>query len=134
MWENDGTGSSTDANPKFNLCCRDGAVKLPPNRDPPPRMREMWTSNRDYAVQFRQHSRRYNTAFAFTSAYYQKDEHFGGYKPFQIQGELYHLHGPIGERTRGGSRNAQVYIHDPEYGTNVRCGTTKTSTLPPWGS
>jgi hypothetical protein len=121
-WMRERTSKSSDANPKFSICCREGKVKLPPNRDPPPRLRELWSSNDDMARRFRQNSRRYNCAFAFTSAMYREDDRVGGYKPFQIQGEMYHLHGPLENQPDVPPRNAQVYIHDPEYATDVRCG------------
>jgi hypothetical protein len=40
-----------------------------------------------------------------------EDERVGGYKPFQIQGGLYHLHGPLENEPGVAPRNAQVYVH-----------------------
>jgi hypothetical protein len=47
------------------------------------------------ATEFRRNIRRYNGALAFTSAMYQADTRVDGFVPFQIQGELYHLQGPL---------------------------------------
>ncbi|KAN0085441.1 hypothetical protein V8E54_001908, partial [Elaphomyces granulatus] len=120
-WINERIGTSSRTNPEFNICCRDGAVNLPPNRDPPPQMRTMWDSNQAYAVQFREHSRRYNNALAFTSVNYLSDSRVRGFRPFQIQGELYHLQGPLENEPGVAPRYAQVWIHDPDYATGQRC-------------
>jgi hypothetical protein len=71
--------STSRTNPNFNICCSDGAVNLPPNRDPPPQMM-MWNSNQDYAILFREHARRYNNALAFTSVNYLSDSRVRGHR------------------------------------------------------
>ena len=86
-WMSPVVSTSSRTNPNFNICCSDGAVNLPPNRDPPPQMM-MWNSNQDYAILFREHARRYNNALAFTSVNYLSDSRVRGYRPFQIYTQI----------------------------------------------
>src|SRR5436190_5983142 len=122
-WLNERRHSSSKSNPKFHTCCQGGAVKLEPIRDPPAELQELYTSTDPRAEQFRTNIRHYNGAFAFTSANYNADTRVTGYTPsFQIHGELYHLHGPLEPDDGVAPKFAQVWIHDPEYGNDVRCG------------
>jgi hypothetical protein len=110
------------SNPKFHGCCKSGAVSLPPITDPPAELRELYTSNDQDALQFRKNIRHYNGAFAFTSANYKTNSRVReGFGPFQIQGELYHLQGPLEADNGVAPQFAQVWIYDPEYGNDVRC-------------
>jgi hypothetical protein len=74
----------------------------------------MSTLNTPYARQFRNKIRHYNCALAFTSINYTKDERLRrGFRPFQIQGELYHLLGPIENEPGVAPAFSQIWIHDP---------------------
>ncbi|KAN0072880.1 hypothetical protein V8E54_008994 [Elaphomyces granulatus] len=88
-----GTVQRVDNHSRYNICCSEGAVKLPPIQDPPgcgP------CTSRIPTVQFRDNICRYNSALAFTSINFRADDRLaGGFRPFQIQGELYHLQGPL---------------------------------------
>jgi len=122
-WLNERRCGSSKSNPTFHSCCKSGAVKLEPIKDPPAELQELYTSTDHRAEQFRTYIRHYNGAFAFTSANYKPDTRVTGYAPsFQIHGELYHLHGPLEPDDGVTPKFAQVWIHDPEYGNDVRCG------------
>ncbi|KAN0082326.1 hypothetical protein V8E54_003624, partial [Elaphomyces granulatus] len=85
-------------------------------------MRALYESNLPYAAQFRANIRRYNGALAFTSVNYRTDTRVnGGYVPFQIQGELFHLQGPLENDPAVAPVFAQLWFHDPEFGNNLRC-------------
>jgi hypothetical protein len=63
----------------------------------------------------------YNSALCFTSVNYYTDTRVtGGYLLFQIQGELFHLHGPLEAAEGMALVFMQVWFLDPEY-TNTVC-------------
>jgi PIF1-like helicase/Helitron helicase-like domain at N-terminus/Helicase len=74
--------------------------------------------------QFRTNIRRYNSAFAFTSFMYGKDERLDGrrgFHAFQIHGEVYHWMGPIGPAAADAPpRFAQLYFYDPQQSSEYR--------------
>lgn len=121
-WLNERKSGSSKSAPKFSSCCKAGAVKLPAIRDPPAELQELYTSTNQDALQFRKHIRRYNGAFAFTSANYKADDRVSGFGPFQIHGQLYHLQGPLEPNGERAPEFAQVWILDPQYGNEIRCG------------
>ena len=110
--------------PTFNSCCRRGEVVLPPVKEPPEPLRSLLTSVTDQnAINFRQNIRHYNCALTFTSVNYTADCRLRDnlrFAPFQIQGELYHLQGPLQNSTGQAPVFAQVWFHDPQYGADVR--------------
>src|SRR5882762_5255212 len=121
-WIEERIGTSSRTSPRYNMCCLDGDVVLPPVRDPPPQLRALYESNLPHAAQFRANIRRYNGALAFTSVNYRTDTRVdGGYVPFQIQGELFHLQGPLENDPAVPPVFSQVWFHDPEFGNNLRC-------------
>jgi hypothetical protein len=67
--------------------------------------------------------RQYNSALAFTSIAYTPDRRLGvhAYNPtFQIQGELYHLQGPLNPQAGNDPMYAQYFIYDPDKATRLR--------------
>jgi hypothetical protein len=121
-WIGERTTSSTDEAPEFTGCCKNGDVVLPPIQDPPPQLQELYQSTDHIPTQFRDKIRHYNGALAFTSVMCNTNAHVqGGYLPFQIQGELYHLQGPLENAPGRAPRYSQLWILDPEIANNVRC-------------
>ena len=95
---------------------------IPGLQDPPESLRELYRSPDARAVQFRDNIRRYNGALAFTSIGFKTDTRLqGGYRPFQIQGELYHLQGPLDVEPPAAPQYSQLWIVDPQMATDVRC-------------
>jgi len=94
---------------------------LPAIKDPPDDLKELLASQDQDAVEFRKNIRCYNSALAFTSVDYKVDSRVtGGIVPFQIQGQLCHLHGPLEPNTGQTPACAQVWFHDPEMGNQIR--------------
>jgi hypothetical protein len=121
-WLGERISTSSRNAPRFNICCRDGDVVLPAILDPPQSLQTLYESVNDpQATEFRRNIRRYNGALAFTSVRYQTDTRVNGFVPFQIQGELYHLQGPLESEEGVPPVYAQVWIHDQQYGNTVRC-------------
>jgi hypothetical protein len=120
-WLAEKTFRSPKSAPMFSKCCKEGAVKLPPVKEPPPELKELFTSQEPDAVDFRKNIRSYNSAFAFTSLSYTADNRTtGGFMPFQIQGQLCHLHGPLLPNNSGTAANAQVWFYDTEMANSSR--------------
>jgi hypothetical protein len=106
----------------FQICCKDGDVVIPAIQDPPPQLRELYESSDEPAKNFRDEIRRYNGKLAFTSIGYTADTRVnGGYVPFQIQGQLYHLQGPLENQPGAAPRYSQLWVVDPEMANDVRC-------------
>ena len=57
---------SSNANPKFGICCLQGQIQLRPLSEPH-LLHQLFTSSAPHARKFRDGIRQYNSAFAFTS-------------------------------------------------------------------
>jgi Helitron helicase-like domain at N-terminus len=95
---------------------------IPDLPDPPERLRDLYRLSDGHAVEFRERIRHYNGALAFTSVNYKTDTRLqGGFRPFQIQGELYHLQGPLFNEPGAAPQYSQLWILDPQMAANARC-------------
>ena len=121
-WLGERHSDSSKLHPKFHCCCKSNAVQLPAICNPSAELRELFTSMSQDAVQFHKYICHYNEVFAFTSANYKTDCRVQGFSPFQIHGELYHLQGLLEANDGAAPQFAQVWIHDPQYGTEICCG------------
>src|SRR5205814_6424092 len=82
-WLAERSTNSSILNPRWQLCCQNGEVDLPPMPEPPPFLRHLFEDNDDTSKHFRQNSRRYNAALAFTSMTYTKDERLANQSDFK---------------------------------------------------
>ncbi|KAF5176634.1 hypothetical protein FRX31_033779, partial [Thalictrum thalictroides] len=95
--------------------------------EPPAYLRWLWTSEDQEAKSFRNNSRAYNRAFAFTSFKYSEDRRLadrgitGGLRSFSIHGQIYHQ---TGAALREGAtpRYAQLYFVGSERAIEARTG------------
>jgi hypothetical protein len=97
MWIKERSANSTNNNPQFSLCCKNGKVLLPNLPATPVELEVLLTNNESSAVKFRNQIRMYNSVLAFNSLSAKVDESVtGGPGPysFRIQGELYHRSDP----------------------------------------
>jgi hypothetical protein len=115
MWIKERSAKSTNNNPQFSLCCKNGKVLLSSLLATPQELEILLTSKENSAVKFRDQIGMYNSVLAFTSLGAKVDESvIGGPGPysFRIQGELYHkIRSPClveGQRPQF----AQLYIRD----------------------
>ncbi len=84
---------------EFMQCCKNGAFSLPPFREPPPYLKELFLGNGSEAQHFQECIHKFNAAFAFTPIGCKLDERIAGstgFRPFSIYGHLYHDIGPLG--------------------------------------
>ena len=96
-WLDERVSSSRTDSPKFEACCKQGDVVLPPFRQPPHFLRALLQDGTPSARQFRQSLRQYNAALSFTSLNCNVTDRGvrAGVNCFQVHGELYHLQGPL---------------------------------------
>jgi hypothetical protein len=110
-WIAERISTSSKSSPQFSRCCKEGGVKLPNIKPLPEELKDLYISQEPLAVDFRHNICSYNCALAFTSVSYTDDTRIcDGLRPFQIQGQLCHLHGPLLSSTTETAANAQVWL------------------------
>ena len=90
---------------------------------PPPEIKALFDGDGHQSVSFRNHTRAYNAANAFTSLGVQIDDRvLPGIGPtsFTIHGQLRHRTGSLREQPGEDPVYAQLYIHDPAEALNFR--------------
>ena len=121
---------SSARNPRFNSCCKGGEVFLDPLKEPPALLKHLLTStDSEQAKRFRNQTRRYNAALAFTSLGFKPDRRLegqAGLTSFQIQGELHHLQGPLLPEDRTDAQYLQLFFYDPREATDIRARRNPT--------
>jgi hypothetical protein len=108
----------------FEACCKHGDAIVERMRDLPEPLNTLMTGQDRQSRLFREHLRRWNTLFAFTSIRYNADDRTGvigeGFRLFQIHGAVYHQQGPL---VPPGDRDAlfsQMYLYDPAQAAQAR--------------
>lgn len=75
-WMAEKKANSSKTSPEFGkLCCTDGDVSLPPLRDPPQPLKDLFEGDNTAANDFCRNIYAYNRAFAFTSMKVRQDHH-----------------------------------------------------------
>jgi len=108
---------SSNANPKFGICCLQGQIQLPSLSQPPHLLHQLLTSSTPHAQKFRDSIHQYNSAFAFTSVAIDVDNSvLNGRGPysFRMHGALYHKMGALHPRDGRQPAYAQLYIYDDQ--------------------
>ncbi|XP_020985767.1 LOW QUALITY PROTEIN: uncharacterized protein LOC107461290 [Arachis duranensis] len=99
FWYEERIGKHTNStNPKYTLCCRGGQVKLPPFKEHPLFLNELFFGRNTPSKHFREKVRLYNSMFAFTSmgGRVQKGTRKSKGPPtFILGGQNYHLMGSL---------------------------------------
>ena len=120
-WIDEKTWRSPKSAPRFSKCCKEGAVKLTEIQKPPEELLELYISQEPHAIDFRKNIRSYNSALAFTSVSCENSRQSGGgIVPFQVHGQVCHLHGPLEASNPGTATNAQIWFYDPETAVTIR--------------
>ena len=114
----------------FQACCKHGDVIVERMRALPEPLNTLMTGQDSQSRLFRQHIRRCNTLFAFTSISFNADARTGttgqGLQLFQIHGAIYHQQGPL---VPPGGRDAlfsQIYLYDPVEAAQARYAKAPT--------
>ena len=126
-WIEERITSSPRTRPIFTACCSSSKVSLPPLAQPPSPLRDLLEGQTPEAKQFRNHIRKYNNAFAFTSVGAKIDQSMacGGVYTYRLQGELHHLMGSLLPSDGETPKFAQMYIHDTRMQEDCRLNFTK---------
>jgi len=113
-WIEELPAACTSRNRYWNSCCLGGDVVIPLLSEPPAYLKDLYDNQEDSGKEFRENIRRYNCAFAFTSVRCERP--FAGMSnmPFQIQGQMRHIQGPLSVPTGTATRYSQLYLYDPE--------------------
>ncbi|OSC97182.1 hypothetical protein PYCCODRAFT_1351447, partial [Trametes coccinea BRFM310] len=126
-WMAERLSRSSDAHPRFGLCCDSGQVNLPLPLypEPPHALQELYTSDTVQAKEFRENIRQYNAAFAFTSLGVSIDDSVNSQRTrgpyvFRIHGELYHLSGSLLPVEGRPPVFSQLYVYDPQLALQER--------------
>lgn len=102
--------------PTFSICCRNGQVSLPPERQPPPFLKEL-LSGGPKTAHYKKNIRIYNSLYAFTSLGGKIDNNINrGRAPwtFKLSGQNYHLIGSICPVDGETPKYCQLYVYDTE--------------------
>ncbi|XP_038709423.1 uncharacterized protein LOC120004225 isoform X1 [Tripterygium wilfordii] len=104
--------------PVYTLCCRLGRIKIPPLKDPPQPLKDLFDYNGGKSCKlFRQNLRSYNSLFGFTSMGGKIDVDINrGQGPyvFKINGQNHHLIGSLLPMDGQRPQFAQLYVYDTE--------------------
>ncbi|XP_078438602.1 uncharacterized protein LOC144709071 [Wolffia australiana] len=120
FWIQERKPGTSQQNPMFHLCCRDGKFKLPTFPSPPSLLLELLQGTTNESKHYRNFIRAYNSAFNFTSsgANFNRTlaDNCAGVYTYRIQGVVYHqisnaLLPPVGHAPSF----AQIYIYDTDY-------------------
>ena len=102
---------------KFTLCCSDGAVRIPPVKEPPQILKQLLTGNTNRDKDFRQSVRAYNSSLAFASMCLTGMEFtFKTKGPYcyRINGQVYHAISQIEPEFGRKPGFSQIYIYDDQ--------------------
>ncbi|CAN1332158.1 ATP-dependent DNA helicase pif1 [Linum perenne] len=118
MWKGESTSRSRNSQiPKFNLCCKEGKVKLSPAREAPELLKNLLESDDAIGNHFRKNARRYNSAFSFSSmggkVNHSLSQGRGPYV-FCISGQIYHSIGSLLPSEGAKPKFGELYIYDTE--------------------
>lgn len=123
MWNAERNNKSNKYHsPTFSMCCKNGQVDLPPERQPPTFLKEL-LSGGPKTAHYKKNIRIYNSMFAFTSLGGKIDNKINkGRAPytFKLCGQNYHLIGSICPVNGETPKYCQLYVYDTENETENR--------------
>jgi len=121
-WSCEKLAKSSQADPKFGMCCFSGKIKLPKLNNPPQELLNLLSAQDPASKKFRDHIRSYNNALAMTSLGCDQDKsiHGGGPYVFKVQGRVYHRIGSLIPLPGKPPLYAQLYIYDPQEALHFR--------------
>ena len=108
---------SSNAHPKFGICCLQGQIQLPPLFEHPNLLHHLLTSSTPRATKFCENIHQYNIAFTFTSVAVDIDDSvLDGRDPYSfcIHSDLYQKMGMLHPPNWCAPSYAQLYIYDEQ--------------------
>jgi len=114
----------------FEACCKHGDVIIERMRALPEPLNTLMTCQDSQSRLFREHIRRWNALFAFTSIRFNADDRTRanrqGVQLFQIHGPLYHQQGPLVPPAGLDALYSQIYLFDPVLAAEARSARAPT--------
>ena len=115
----------------FSLCCANGSIDLPPYKDPPDVIQQLYIGTDSSSKNFREHIRSYNGALSLASKQITGSMfHFPptsrGPPVFKMSGSMYHLMGPVLKDDGVQPKFSQLYVYDRKNEVENRLKTQKT--------
>ncbi|XP_039130858.1 uncharacterized protein LOC120267239 [Dioscorea cayenensis subsp. rotundata] len=116
--------SKSTSTPKFNMCCKQGLISLPPQKPTPPFLRQLFDGNGGVRnSKFKEQIRIYNSLFQFTSLggiIGNNINEIPGPYVFKLSGQNYHRMGSLLPITWHKAKFAQLYMIESEAELNYR--------------
>lgn len=112
------------------MCCKQGKIKLPLHKKPPPYLENLLAGEDKKSRNFRDNIRSYNSMFSFTSTggIVDKDINKGhGPYVFRMHGQNYHHIGTLLPEEGAKPRWAQLYIYDTDNEVQNRISASRCS-------
>ena len=126
MWLDERLKSSSKKNPKFGICCLQGAIELQQNLNLPDTIKSLLTSDTAETKQFRNAIRLYNSILAFTSVSANVDEKLlaatSGVYTYRINGAMHHKLSDLIPNNGQSQKFSQIYILDADLQSTHRSG------------
>ena len=97
MWLAERLTQSSNKKPNFDLCCKNGKVRLPPWKPPPQVLRDLLDNNDNDSKFYKQKIRSFNSNLAYASLQVDTADLGRGVQVFKMHGESYHRIGNICE-------------------------------------
>lgn len=117
MWNEERNNKSSRNNqPTFSICCKDGQIKLPEERPPPPFLASLLHGG-EKSAHFKENIRTYNSIYQFTSLGGKIDRKInngGGPYCFKLNGQNYHLIGSLKPKEGVSPKFCQLWVYDTE--------------------
>ena len=115
----DKTPSGDNKSTKFSLCCSYGAIKLPPTKEPPEKLKSLLTGSTKQDRDFQKNIRAYNSSLAFASmclSHHGKEYKFRTNGPYcyRINGQVYYSLSQMQPEHGKKPNFSQIYIYDQE--------------------
>ena len=120
-WNGEKPATSTSTNTFYISCCKKGEVDIELLREPPAFLKDLYDNQQASGKEFRRNIRKYNSAFAFTSIRCDRPNASESNMPFQIQGQMCHVQGPLTTDNGAEARYSQLYLYDPQSAATERC-------------
>ena len=120
-WNGEKPATSTSTNTFYISCCKKGEVDIELLREPPAFLKDLYDNQQASGKEFRRNIRKYNSAFAFTSIRCDRPNASESNMPFQIQGQMCHVQGPLTTDNGAEARYSQLYLYDPQSAGTERC-------------
>jgi hypothetical protein len=126
LWIEERLANSTVKKPKFGICCKQGCISLPKNKELPATYLELLTSENKESVDFSTYIRLYNSVLGFASTSANVDQALmqatSGVYNYRINGGVHHKISAFLPNDNKKETFSQFYVLDPLLQSTARTG------------